>query len=65
MSHYTSDITQFLNQLKQAHPHIEQDQQYGRSLLWDQQPRSSDDQRRDQLARVAKQPYEYYTVKRS
>lgn len=63
MTHYVSDITQFLQQLKHKHPHIEQDQQLGRSLLWDQQPRTPEQQRREQLARVRSRGlggYEYY-----
>ena len=33
--HYTSDTTDFLNQLKQAKPELEAQQLAGRSLLWD------------------------------
>jgi Protein of unknown function (DUF3460). len=35
---YQSDITQFLNQLKQQKPNLEAEQRRGRSLLWDKQP---------------------------
>jgi hypothetical protein len=32
---YTSDATQFLNQLKKDKPTLEAEQRKGRSLLWD------------------------------
>ena len=32
---YQSDVTQFLNQLKQQKPTLEEEQRKGRSLLWD------------------------------
>ena len=35
--HYTSDTTQFIDQLKSSRPEIEQGQLEGRSLLWDKQ----------------------------
>ena len=35
---YQSDITQFLNQLKQQKPDLEAEQRRGRALLWDKQP---------------------------
>lgn len=60
MKHYESDITKFLKQLKAENPNIEAEQLHGRSLLWDQQPRSLEDQHREQLARVKKSSYEYY-----
>jgi Protein of unknown function (DUF3460) len=63
MKTYVSDFTKFLTELKQFNPHIERDQQLGRSLLWDQQPLTPEDQRRHQLSRVAKQPYEYYSFR--
>lgn len=34
---YQSDATQFLNQLKQQQPQLDQQQQTGRALLWDKQ----------------------------
>lgn len=34
---YDSEATQFINQLKQERPHLEKEQQKGRSLLWDKQ----------------------------
>ena len=35
--HYTSDATNFLNQLKADRPGLEQSQRRGRALLWDKQ----------------------------
>ena len=35
--HYTSDATNFLNQLKADRPELEQAQRRGRALLWDKQ----------------------------
>ena len=63
MNHYKSDITQFLEQLKQSNPHIERDQLYGRSLLWDLPPRTPEDLRREGLARVPKPAYEYFSFR--
>ena len=34
---YESEATQFLTQLKNERPHLEGEQQKGRSLLWDKQ----------------------------
>ncbi|MBU0782706.1 MAG: DUF3460 family protein [Gammaproteobacteria bacterium] len=34
---YESEVTQFLTQLKDERPHLEREQQKGRSLLWDKQ----------------------------
>lgn len=35
--HYTSDATQFIDQLKADKPALEQEQRKGRALLWDKQ----------------------------
>lgn len=35
--HYESEITQFLNEYKRAHPDTEQRQREGRARLWDRQ----------------------------
>ena len=58
--HYTSDATQFLNQLKADKPQLEQEQRKGRSLLWDQQI-DRDFQEQAQAAEVQQQPYVYQT----
>lgn len=57
---YKSDVTQFIDSLKQRDPQLEDRQRQGRNLLWDK------DLDRDALkdygdARVAQQPYVYQT----
>ena len=58
--HYTSDATQFLDQLKNAKPELEAAQREGRSLLWDKQI-DRDFQAQAQAAEVAQRPYVYQT----
>lgn len=58
--HYTSDATQFIEQLKAAKPSLEQEQRQGRALLWDKQI-DRDFQSRAAQARVAQKPYVYQT----
>lgn len=57
---YQSDITQFLNQLKQKHPQLEEQQRQGRALLWDKQPLDLDERERQQASRVKQTAYVYY-----
>jgi len=58
--HYTSDATQFLDELKRQKPSIEAEQRAGRALLWDKKlDRSLLDEYGQ--ARVAQQPYVYQT----
>lgn len=33
--HYTSDTTDFIEQLREKDPELEEKQRYGRNLLWD------------------------------
>ena len=35
--HYRSDVTRFIDDLKQAQPQLDQQQRQGRALLWDKQ----------------------------
>ena len=57
---YTSDVTNFIEQLKAARPTLEQEQQAGRALLWDKRiDRVAQEEYRD--ARVPQQPYVYQT----
>jgi len=56
---YKSDVTQFLDSLKQRDPQMEERQRQGRALLWDRQPQDRDTQRATREARVAQQPYVY------
>ncbi len=58
--HYTSDTTDFLNQLKQAKPELEAQQREGRGLLWDKQV-DYEAQAQAAQARVPQKPYVYQT----
>lgn len=60
MAIYQSDITRFLQELKQDRPHLEQEQRKGRAIWWDR-PQDLDTSRRDLESRVAQQPYVYQT----
>jgi hypothetical protein len=57
---YTSDVTQFIEELKAAKPSLESEQRAGRALLWD---KASDRQAQAEWneARVPQQPYVYQT----
>ena len=57
---YQSDITQFINQLKQQKPTLEDEQRRGRALLWDKQPIDLEQRSTEQQARVKQTPYVYY-----
>jgi hypothetical protein len=60
MAIYQSDITRFLQELKQDRPHLEQEQRKGRAIWWDR-PQDLDTSRRNLESRVAQQPYVYQT----
>jgi len=57
---YKSDVTQFIEQLKQTRPTLEDEQKRGRALLWDR-PIDRDAQADWRDARVPQQPYVYQT----
>ena len=57
---YQSDITKFLNQLKQQNPRLEEEQRRGRALLWDKHPIDLAERATQQQSRVEQQPYVYY-----
>ncbi|MBL8333535.1 MAG: DUF3460 family protein [Rubrivivax sp.] len=57
---YTSDVTQFLQQLKTQKPTLESEQQAGRALLWDKQV-DRQAQAEWRRARVPQKPYVYQT----
>jgi hypothetical protein len=57
---YSSDTTQFLNQLKAAKPDIDGQQQAGRALLWDK-TLNRKDEADFRAAKVAQKPYVYQT----
>lgn len=57
---YTSDATQFIDQLKADKPTLEAEQRAGRALLWDKNLNRAD--QADFLdAQVPQQPYVYGT----
>ncbi|CAN7223210.1 MULTISPECIES: DUF3460 family protein [Caballeronia] len=57
---YLSDITQFINQMKEQKPSLEAEQRQGRALLWDKQPIDLDESSEIKTSRVEQTPYVYY-----
>lgn len=56
---YTSDVTQFIAELKAKKPTLEAEQRAGRALLWDKQiDRNAQADFSD--AKVAQSPYVYF-----
>ncbi len=55
---YESDVTRFLRELKQARPHLEDEQRKGRAIWWDK-PQDPETQRRDKESRVRQTAYVY------
>lgn len=58
-AHYTSDTTDFINQMKKDQPQLEAQQLAGRALLWDKQV-NYEVQADSEQARVAQQAYVYH-----
>ncbi len=58
--YYTSEATQFLNDLRAKDPKVERGQQLGRSLLWDKAV-DREAWRGFRAAQVPQQPYVYQT----
>ena len=56
--HYTSEVTDFINQMKKDKPQLEAQQLAGRALLWDKQV-NYEVQADSEQARGAQQPYVY------
>lgn len=61
MAPYQSEVTLFLNQLKQEHPRIEAEQRKGRAIWWDAEPLNMDRLQRDRDSKVAQNAYPYQT----
>jgi hypothetical protein len=57
---YQSDITQFINQMKENKPTLEEEQRKGRALLWDKKPIDLDERSQVKSARVDQTAYVYY-----
>lgn len=58
---YQSETTQFLNQLKQERPNLENEQRKGRAIWWDKEPVDLEEAKRWREARVPQKPYPYQT----
>lgn len=58
-SGYVSEFTQFLGEMKQKNPAIEEGQRAGRGRLWDKEPIDLDNMRRSQESRVHQSAYVY------
>lgn len=59
-AHYTSDTTDFINQMKKDQPQLEAQQLAGRALLWDKRV-NYEVQADSEQARVAQQAYVYHS----
>ena len=59
MALYKSDITRFIEELRERKPDLEFSQREGRSLLWDR-PQDPDFARQVREAKVRQTPYVYY-----
>lgn len=59
-SDYTSDTTQFIDQLKANKPTLEAEQRAGRALLWDKNLNRTEQAEYGE-AKVPQQPYVYGT----
>ena len=57
---YTSDLTDFIAELKKERPTLEAEQRSGRAILWDRSL-NRDEQGEFQAARVAPPSYAYQT----
>ena len=57
---YTSEITQFIDEMKAKKPTLEAEQRAGRALLWDRDIDRTEQAEHD-AARIAQQPYVYQT----
>lgn len=58
--HYTSETTDFINQMKKDNAQLEAQQVAGRGLLWDKNV-NHEAQAEAEQARVAQKPYVYQT----
>jgi hypothetical protein len=57
---HTSDVTQFIKDLKAKKPTLEAEQLAGRALLWDK-PQDRDAAAANRQSRVAQKPYVYFS----
>ena len=59
--HYRSEVTQFLDDLKQSRPELDLQRRQGRALLWDKQI-DRELQAEFKAGRVKQAPYVYQTA---
>ncbi len=57
---YQSDITAFINSMKEKNPKLDRQQQLGRALLWDKKPIDLEQRANETHSRVQQTPYVYY-----
>ncbi len=57
---YKSEITEFIQEFKQAHPDTDSKQREGRARLWDK-PIDSEIQEGYRAAKLPQPPYVYYS----
>jgi len=58
---YVSEITEFINELKQKDPELEAKQLYGRNLLWNR-PQDLNTNEELNAGREAQSSYVYYSI---
>jgi len=56
---YQSDLTRFIQDLKEKNPELDAKQRAGRALLWDKAPIDLDERRRAEESRIRQQAYVY------
>ena len=56
---YQSEITQFIDELKKAKPHLEAEQKVSRAIWWDKTPAQLDERREFDEGRVKQKAYVY------
>ncbi len=61
MALYQSEVTIFLNRLKQERPQLEADQRKGRAIWWDAEPLDMDRLQRDRESKLSQNAYPYQT----
>ncbi len=58
---YVSEVTHFLQDLKEKNPHIAVDQNTGRAIWWDKKPQSAEEREYLAESRVRQGGYVYQT----
>ena len=57
--HYQSEITRFINELKEQRPHLEAEQKRSRAIWWDKTPTQLDARREFDAGGVKQKAYVY------